>query len=110
MEEIDDEKSRSCIDEILKDSTDKVQFPKNDKIQEATDELEEMLKMKKDASIQMNYETVIKKHDIKREVHTQENWKKTHGAAENKKQPAPSFISYNRKDRNIKVTLNICIQ
>ena len=48
MPEIDDGKSRSCIDERLKDSVEKVQFTKNDKIQEATDELEEMLKMKKD--------------------------------------------------------------
>ena len=45
MPEIDDGKSRSCIDERLKDSVEKVQFTKNDKIQEATDEWEEMLKM-----------------------------------------------------------------
>ena len=38
MPEIDDGKSISCIDEILKDFVEKVQFTKNDKIQEATDE------------------------------------------------------------------------
>ena len=48
-------------------------------MQEAIDALEEMLKMQKDTSIQMHYETFSKKHDIKREVHRQENWKKTHG-------------------------------
>ena len=69
MPEIDDGKSRSCIHEILKDSADKVQFTKNDKIQEATNESEEMLKMKKDTSNQMHYETFTKKHDIKRELH-----------------------------------------
>ena len=36
--EIDDGKFRSCIDESLKDSAEKAQFTKNDKIQEATDE------------------------------------------------------------------------
>ena len=69
MPEIDDRKSRSCIHESLKNSAKKVLFIKNDKIQEATDELEEMLKMKKDTSNQMHYETFSKKHDIKREVH-----------------------------------------
>ena len=38
MPYIDDGKSISCIDEILNDSVEKVQFTKNDKIQEATDE------------------------------------------------------------------------
>ena len=38
MPEIDDGKSISCIDESLKDSTENVQFIKNDKIQEASDE------------------------------------------------------------------------
>ena len=39
MPDIDGGKSRSCIDESLKDSVEKVQFiKKNDKIQEATDE------------------------------------------------------------------------
>ena len=47
MPEIDDGKYRSCIDESLENSAEKVQFTKNDKIQEATDESEEMLKMKK---------------------------------------------------------------
>ena len=42
MPEINDGKSRSCIDKSLNDSGEKVQFTKNDKIQEATDELEEM--------------------------------------------------------------------
>ena len=40
MPQIDDGKSISCIDERLKDSVEKVQFTKNDKIQEATDEYE----------------------------------------------------------------------
>ena len=57
MPDIDDGKSRSCIDERLKDSAEKVQFTKNDKIQEVTDELEEILKMQKDTSIQMHYQT-----------------------------------------------------
>ena len=38
MPKIDDGKSRWCIDESLKDSAKKVQFTKNNKIQEATDE------------------------------------------------------------------------
>ena len=38
MLEIDDGKYRSCINESLKDSAEKVQFTKNDKIQEETDE------------------------------------------------------------------------
>ena len=38
MPDIDDGKSISCIDESLKDSTEKVQFTKEYKIQEATDE------------------------------------------------------------------------
>ena len=83
LPKIHDGKSRSCIDESLKDSTEKVQFKKNDKIQEAIDESEEMLKMQKDTSNQMHYETFSKKHDIKREVHRQENWKKTHRVCEN---------------------------
>ena len=41
------------------------------KIQEATNESEEMLKMQKDTSNQMHYETCAKKHDIKRELQTQ---------------------------------------
>ena len=31
----------------------------------------------------MHYETFAKKHDIKREVHRQENWQKAHGVGEN---------------------------
>ena len=62
-----------------------------------------MLKIQKDASIQMHYDTFLKKHDIKREVHRQENWKKTHGTAENKKKS-------DKKYRNINLTLIICIQ
>ena len=42
-----------------------------------------MLKMTKDTSNKMHYETFAKKHDIKREVHRQENWQKTHGVGEN---------------------------
>ena len=44
--------------------------------------------MKKDKSNQMHYETFAKKHDIKREVHRQENLQKTHGVGGNKKKPA----------------------
>ena len=70
MPEIDDGKSRSCIDESLKDYVEKVQFTKNYKIQEEIDESKEMLKMQKDTSNQMHYETNFsKKHDINREVH-----------------------------------------
>ena len=69
-----------------------------------------MLKIQKYASIQMHYETLVKKHDIKREVHRQENWKKMHGEGQNKKKPTPSLISSDKKDRNINLTLNICIQ
>ena len=71
MPDIDDGKSRSCIDESLKDFAEKVRFTKNDKIQEATNESKEMLRMKKDTYNQMHYETFSKKHDIKREVHRQ---------------------------------------
>ena len=101
MLEIDDGKSRSCIDERLKDSIEKVQFTKNDKIQEATDELEEMLKMQKETSNQIHYHAFSEKHDIKREVHRQENWKKTHGVHKNKKNPATSLISSHKKDRKM---------
>ena len=58
MLDIDDGKSKSCIDEILKDSTEKVQFTKDDKIQEATDEWEEMLKMQ-----QMNHQPMKRRED-----------------------------------------------
>ena len=101
-------KSRSCIDEILKDSAEKVQFTKNDKIQEATNESEEMLKMQKDTSNQMHYETnFAKKHDIKRKLHRQEKWKNTHGIGENKKNPATSLISSNKKDRKMLNTVQV---
>ena len=54
--------------------------------------------MKKDTSNQMHYETPFaKKHDIKREVHRKENWKKAHGVGENKKNPATSPISSDKK-------------
>ena len=46
----------------------------------------------------MHYETFVKKHDIKREVHRQENWQKTHGMGENKKNPATSLILCDKKD------------
>ena len=42
-----------------------------------------MFKMQKVTSNQMHYETFAKKHDIKREVHRQENLQKTHGVGEN---------------------------
>ena len=42
----------------------------------------EILKMQKDTSNQIHYENFSKKHDIKRKVHRQENWKKTHGVGE----------------------------
>ena len=74
---------------------------KNDKIQEVTDESEEMLKMKKNTSNQLHYETFSRKHDIKREVHRQENWQKTHGVGENKKILATSLISSDKKDRKM---------
>ena len=54
--------------------------------------------MQKDTSNQMHYEmNFAKKHDIKREVHRQENWQKTHGVGENKKNPATSLISFDKK-------------
>ena len=53
--------------------------------------------MKKDTSNQMHYETFAKKHDIKREVNRKEKWKKKHGVGENKKNPAPSLISSDKK-------------
>ena len=101
MPEIDDGKSISCIHESIKDSVEKVQFTKNDKIQEATDKSEGMLKMQKYISNQMNYETFSKKHDIKREVHRWENWQKTQGVGENKKNPATSLISSDKKDKKM---------
>ena len=44
-----------------------------------------MLKMQKYTSNQMHYETFANKRDIKREVHRQEKWQKTHGLGENLK-------------------------
>jgi len=99
--EIDNGKAISFIDESSKDSAEKVQFTKDDKIQEVTDELEEMLNIQKDPSIQMRYDTVIKKHDSKREVHRQENWQRAHGVGENKKKPATSLITSAKKDRKM---------
>ena len=49
----------------------------------------------------MHYETFVKKHDIKREVHRQENWKNIHGVGENKENPATSLISSDKKDRKM---------
>ena len=46
----------------------------------------------------MHYETFSKKHDINREVHGQEKWKRTHGVGENNKNPATSLILSNKKD------------
>ena len=46
----------------------------------------------------MHYETFSKKNDIKREVHRKENWKKTHGVGENKKNPTTSMILSYKKD------------
>ena len=57
--------------------------------------------MKKDTSNKMHYETFAKKHDIKRELHRQENWKKTHEVGENKKNIATSLISSDKKDRKM---------
>ena len=61
----------------------------------------EMLKMQKHTSNQIHYETFAKKHDIKMEVYRQENWKKTHGVGENKKNPTTSLISSDKKDRKM---------
>ena len=36
--------------------------------------------------------------DIKRELHRQENWKKTHGVGENKKITTTSLISSDKKE------------
>ena len=59
------------------------------------------VKMQKDTSNQMHCDTFAKKHNIKRELHRQENWKKTHGVAENKKNPTTSLISSDKKDRKM---------
>ena len=57
--------------------------------------------MQKDTSIQLHYEIFAKKHDIKRKVYRQENWKKTHGVGENKKNPSTSLTSFDKKDKNM---------
>ena len=57
--------------------------------------------MQKDTSNQMHYENFAKKHDIKREVHRQKNWQKTHGVGENEKMPTTSLISSNKKDKKM---------
>ena len=85
----------------------KVQFTKNDKIQEETHESEEMLKMQKNTSNQMPYETFAKKHDIKREEHRQENWKNTHEVGEKKKNPTTSLISSDKKNKKMLNSLKV---
>ena len=57
--------------------------------------------MQKNTSNQMHYETFTKKHDIKREVHRQENWQNTHGVGENKNNPTTSLISSDKKDKKM---------
>ena len=57
--------------------------------------------MQKETSNQMYYETFSKKHDFKREAHRRENWKKTHRVGENKKNPATSMISLDKKERKM---------
>lgn len=96
--EIDNGKARSCIDERSKECVEKVQLTKDDKFQEVTDQSEEMLKVQKDPSIQIHYDTVIKKHDIKREHHRQENWQKTHEVGDIKQKPSTSLITPAKKD------------
>ena len=67
--------------------------------------------MQKDTSNQMHYETTFaKKHDIKREVHRQENWKKTHGVGENKKKHVTSLISSCKKDRKMLNSVQVGIK
>ena len=61
--------------------------------------------MQKDTSIQLHYETFSKKHDINWEVHRKENWKKTHGVGENKKNPATSLILFDKKDRKMLISI-----
>lgn len=99
--EIDNVKARLCIDERSKESVEKVQLTKDDKIQEVTDKAEEMLKIQKDPSIQIHYDTVIKKHDIKRERHRQENWQKTHEVGDIKQKPSTSLITPAKKDSKL---------
>ena len=49
----------------------------------------------------MHYETFTKKHDIKRKVHRHENWQKTCGVGDNKKNPTTSLILFDKKDRKM---------
>ena len=58
--------------------------------------------MKKVTSIQMNYETFSKKHDIKREVHRKENWENTHGVGV---VPTSNFENHLRYDVSGAVSL-----
>ena len=70
-----------------------------------------MLKMQKDTSNQMHYEmTFDKKHNIKREIHRQENWQETYGVGENKKKPATSLISSSKKDKKMLNTVQVGIK
>ena len=66
--------------------------------------------MHKDTSNKMHYETFTKKHDIKREVYRQENWKKTHGVGENKKNPTKSLILSDKKDRKMLNSIQVGIK
>ena len=58
----------------------------------------------------MHYETFVKKHDIKREVHRQENWQKTYGVGENKKNPTTSLILSDKKNNKMPNSLQARIK
>ena len=58
----------------------------------------------------MHYENFSKKHDIKREVHRQENWQKTHGIGENKKKPTTSLILSDKKNRKMLNSVQVGIK
>ena len=58
----------------------------------------------------MCYDTFSKKHDIKREVHRQENFQNTHGVGENKKNPATSLLSYDKKGRKMLNSVQVGIK
>ena len=66
--------------------------------------------MQKETSNQMHYETFSNKHDIKREVHRKENWKKTHEVGENNKNPTTSLISSDKKDRKMLNSVKVGIK
>ena len=66
--------------------------------------------MKKYTSNQIHYETFSKKHDIKWEVHRQENSKKTHGVGENNNNPATSLILSHKKDEKILNSVQVGIK